>query len=151
MSVAQQLEEPIVGQAVSWKNRGRYHSGIVRAIVEPGEDVLRKFPDLLFTPEARAQFQNVSGVQRVLVEEPRDGQWQEGIISEILCSADRAGLRGEEEVSIGDSNVVFLDKGDGVDSRPMGQQIKSPAEPQKKYTFRHVPEKALRIVELACR
>lgn len=63
-----------VGQIVSWKSRGRYHDGIVRAIIEPGEDLLKKCPEICFTPLSRSRFRAVSNIRRVLVEEPRDGR-----------------------------------------------------------------------------
>lgn len=52
-------------------------------------------------------------------------------------------------MGIGDSNLIFLNKEIEKIVQEMGQQIKSTAEPQKKYMFRHVPEIALRIVEEA--
>jgi len=61
-----------VDQVVSWIYRGRRLKGIVRAVVEPGEDALQKCPHLQFTPEARAHFRHVSDVRRVLIESHRD-------------------------------------------------------------------------------
>jgi hypothetical protein len=67
-----------VGQVVSWQTQGRgrkkLKKGIVRAIVEPGENLLQKCPDVRFTPLSRSRFQAVSSKRRVLIEEPRDGR-----------------------------------------------------------------------------
>lgn len=64
-----------VGQVVSWMSRRkRLKKGIVRAIVEPGENLLEKCPDVRFTPLSRSRFQAVSSQRRVLIEEPRDGR-----------------------------------------------------------------------------
>ena len=64
-----------VGQVVSWMSRRkRLKKGIVRAIVEPGENLLEKCPEVRFASFSRSQFQAVSQVSRVLVEEPRDGR-----------------------------------------------------------------------------
>ena len=48
--------------------------GIVRAIVEPGENLLEKCPEILFTPISRSRFRNVSRRRRVLIEVPKDGR-----------------------------------------------------------------------------
>lgn len=63
-----------VGQVVSWSQRKKLKKGIVRAIVEPGENLLEKCPDVRFTPLSRSRFQAVSSKWRVLIEEPRDGR-----------------------------------------------------------------------------
>lgn len=63
-----------VGQIVAWKARGRYHEGIVRAIIEPGENIFRKCPEIRHTPYSRSRFRSVSSKHRVLVEVPRDGR-----------------------------------------------------------------------------
>ncbi len=63
-----------VGQVVSWKSRRRLKKGIVRAIILPGENLLEKCPEVRFAPFSRSQFQEVSQVHRVLVEESRDGR-----------------------------------------------------------------------------
>ena len=67
-----------VGQVVSWQSQGGGHrklkKGIVRAIVEPGENLLGKCPEILFTPISRSRFRNVSRRRRVLIEVPKDGR-----------------------------------------------------------------------------
>jgi hypothetical protein len=67
-----------IGQVITWKSQGRGRwkpkKGIVRAIIEPGEDLLQKCPDVRFTPLSRSRFQAVSSKRRVLIEEPRDGR-----------------------------------------------------------------------------
>jgi len=67
-----------VGQVVSWKSQGRgqkkLKKGIVRAIVEPGENLLEKCPEVYITPVSRSRFRRVSSRRRVVIEEPRDGR-----------------------------------------------------------------------------
>jgi hypothetical protein len=62
------------GQVITWINRGKVKRGIIRAIVKPGENLLEKCPEVRFASFSRSQFQAVSQVSRVLVEEPRDGR-----------------------------------------------------------------------------
>ncbi len=67
-----------VGQVVSWMSQGRgqkkLKKGIVRAIVEPGENLLEKCPEVYITPVSRSRFRRVSSRRRVVIEEPRDGR-----------------------------------------------------------------------------
>jgi hypothetical protein len=67
-----------IGQVVSWQSQGGGHTkprkGIVRAIIEPGENILEKCPEVRFAPLGRSRFRAVSSQRRVLLEEPRDGR-----------------------------------------------------------------------------